>query len=401
MLVSSWDRRGLEAAGFEGFATISALPDTPVPRVAGVYVVLRTSDDPVRFRERSPAGHRKGRDPSVPVEVLEEAWIEGAGVLYVGKAGAGVGGSRGLRVRLSEYRRHGSAEGSSHWGGRFIWQLADADELLVAWLPTTDREPEILERELISAFRRQFGGRPFANRNDGQVHAVEVDGRGWPTRTRAHRSKRFLAAKRARLGEPHVAALNDLVQEIRADRQTASARAVDVPGIEQAVVPWFDPDGGGVSARLLVLLEAPGPKSVEPRGSGIISADNDDSTAEAFFRLREEAGLPRDALVAWNVVPWFLPDGDSFANASEVDVRAAARWLDRLLDLLPDLRFVLPMGVPATSGWVQLRARSPAARALPWQDVPHPSPQNLNTRPEARRAIVAGFRRAHEVAGGS
>ena len=394
MHIASWDRSGLEAAGFSGFVRFIELPTADVPPVAGVYVVVRTANTPVTFRKTSPAGRRNGRDPSVPVETLEEAWIEGAQVLYIGKAGPGASDKRGLRTRLAEYRRHGLGQGAPHWGGRFIWQLTDADDLVVAWLPTPGAEPEAAERALIARFRRDFGGRPFANRNDGHVRVVELGGRGWPTSPRAHRSKRFLATKRARLREPHVADLNDLVEEIRGERHVPRSPSGDGKPLESAAVPWFDPDGGGVAARVLVLLEAPGPKSVEPRGSGIISADNNDATAEAFFRLREQAGLPRDSLVAWNVVPWFLAAGDSFANASDADVRDAARWLDRLLALLPDLRYVLTMGAPARDGWLQLRERSAAARALAWQPVPHPSPQNLNTRAGAKDEILAGLRLA-------
>jgi hypothetical protein len=52
------------------------------------------------------------------------------------------------------------------------------------------------------------------------------------------------------------------------------------------------------------------------RGSGFISADNSDDTAANFFRLRDQASLPRDRLVAWNVVPWYQPDGERTANAT-------------------------------------------------------------------------------------
>ena len=51
--------------------------------------------------------------------------------------------------------------------------------------------------------------------------------------------------RRSRVDEPHVFALNALVRAWRA--------AVD----EQRFVPWFDPDGPGVNARILVLMESP------------------------------------------------------------------------------------------------------------------------------------------------
>jgi hypothetical protein len=52
-----------------------------------------------------------------------------------------------------------------HRGGRLIWQLADADELLVAWRSITwDEAARDFERRLLAAFAEQHDGRrPFAN----------------------------------------------------------------------------------------------------------------------------------------------------------------------------------------------------------------------------------------------
>lgn len=151
--------------------------------------------------------------------------------------------------------------------------------------------------------------------------------------------------------------------------------------------------GGGVAAQVVLLLEVPGPRSVEPRGSGIISANNNDDTAANLFRLREEAHLRRDRIVAWNIVPWFLESGSAWKNATPEDAAEAAGWLDWFVDLLPALEGVVSMGIPARDGWLHCRKVSTVARTLPFDDAPHPSPRNLNTRPEQRPEILAALAR--------
>ncbi|MEV4683514.1 hypothetical protein [Streptomyces kurssanovii] len=159
-------QHNLEARGFCGFIPFSGLPSSDVPAEGGVSVVLRSSLGPPRFLTTSPAGRRRQRDPSVPPEQLALEWVEGAHVLYIGKAAAGERAEHGLRGRLRQYARSGTGS-AGHWGGRYIWQLDDSSALLVAWCLTPDLDPAHAEADLIDEFVRLHGKPPFANLRRG------------------------------------------------------------------------------------------------------------------------------------------------------------------------------------------------------------------------------------------
>lgn len=157
-----WSRHALEQGGFHGFVPVSQLTSAEVPEAPGVYAVLRVSDATPRFAPTSGAGRFRGKDPSVAAEVLAKRWIEGPEVLYIGKATTGSAGRRGLRRRVDELRRFAVGEPVGHWGGRFVWQLEDHDELLVAW-NATEEDAAAVESRMLGDFVERYGVLPFAN----------------------------------------------------------------------------------------------------------------------------------------------------------------------------------------------------------------------------------------------
>lgn len=135
-----------------------------IPESPGVYAIARLSSEAPLFRSETTAGTLSRGNPTVAVTRLEHHWVAGAQVLYIGKADQRRNG-KALRTRLKEYLAFGEGSNNPHWGGRFIWQLADANDLIVAWC--LHDAPRSREKELIREFKTVNGSmRPFANLRD-------------------------------------------------------------------------------------------------------------------------------------------------------------------------------------------------------------------------------------------
>ena len=185
----------------------------------------------------------------------------------------------------------------------------------------------------------------------------------------------LLAARRCLVDAPHLAPLRHLARWISSE--TGSA------------VPDPDPLDGGVTARLLLLLETPGPAI---RGTGLVSRDNPTGTAANLFRFLQAAGIPRAETLIWNAVPWVIhAEGARNRVPRRSEIRAAAPYLAPLFACLPALRVVVLAGRVAGECESTIATLRPG---LPVCRIPHPSPIFVCTAPSVRERIAAGLSQA-------
>jgi len=161
----------IKKAGFTGFRTVEELfaDHTCIDKVKGIYLVLYLDTSHPKFLQigTGPALYKKKTNPNVAISVLKSNWIDKTIVIYIGKAGGknsdGEETKATLRSRLLTYLNFGKGKDVRHYGGRFIWQLANYKELVFCWKKLPDEEPYDVETTLICDFRSVFGKRPFAN----------------------------------------------------------------------------------------------------------------------------------------------------------------------------------------------------------------------------------------------
>lgn len=183
--------------------------------------------------------------------------------------------------------------------------------------------------------------------------------------------------REALLNQPHVRALTRYVYDLR----------------EQGLgeVPYFDPLDGGINARVLFLFEKPGPMTLGSRsGSGFISRNNDDRSAEATFHFMARAGIPRGMTVTWNVVPWW--NGTPSVRAAEL--RQGAREVRNLIMLLPHLQAVVFVGEKAKKARRYLKIPG-----LTFFSSAHPSPKVQARWPALWQSIPSDWAQVTPILG--
>jgi hypothetical protein len=134
-----------------------------IPQGTGIFAVLRPEGFEPEFLKKSTAGTFKKKDPSVPEPALDAEWVDGADILYIGKAGPGSKGNRGLRRQVQEFLDFGKGKPPGHWDGRLVWQLANSEALLIAWKELPAEELSTSEARYHAEFVEAYGRLPFAN----------------------------------------------------------------------------------------------------------------------------------------------------------------------------------------------------------------------------------------------
>jgi len=150
--------------GFSGFVAVSDLwaDSSQIPKDRGVYLILNPDFENCEFMLPGVGGFFKGKDPNVSIQELESNHVLGSIVVYIGKAGS-LTGKATLQSRLRQYLKFGQGKNIGHWGGRYIWQIKNHQNLVFCWKPTPDQDPRESEKSMIMEFSAKHGQRPFAN----------------------------------------------------------------------------------------------------------------------------------------------------------------------------------------------------------------------------------------------
>lgn len=186
-----------------------------------------------------------------------------------------------------------------------------------------------------------------------------------------------LDTRAAARGGPHVLAL---------DRYVAALRH------RYGAVPDVDPADGGTRARLLLLLETPGPGTAPLR---FVSRDNPTGTAANLRRFLSEAGLARRDTIIWNAVPQVIhAPGARNRAPRRAEVATGLAELPGFVALLPRLRAVVLAGRVAGAARAVLAAARPDLTVL---EMPHPSPTFVCTSPAVPARIRAALAEAAAV----
>ncbi|EYD77417.1 hypothetical protein Rumeso_00966 [Rubellimicrobium mesophilum DSM 19309] len=183
-----------------------------------------------------------------------------------------------------------------------------------------------------------------------------------------------IARRHALLARPAHAALAAFVTDLRAT----------LP----CLVPDMDPLDGGTNARVLLLLEKPGPGAAR---TGFVSRDNPSPTSAAIRGFLRRALLPREQTLLWNTVPAW----NGTIRVTGAEMTAGLDHLDALLRLLPRLDTVILAGARAARAEALLHGTG-----LRLVRSAHPSPQVRAAFPQRWAEIPDAWAQAREDSAG-
>jgi uracil-DNA glycosylase len=188
------------------------------------------------------------------------------------------------------------------------------------------------------------------------------------------------------LSEPHIKPLTEYLRQVN-----------EAMGVEYEM-PKFDPCDGGIHARALFLLEAPGPKAV---GSAFISRNNPDPTARNMCNFLANANIPRHDTLLWNIVPWYIGDKNTETGRSRIrpanrqDIVTALPYLETLIQLLSNLEIIVLAGGKAQSASKDIAKITSVTQI----NTCHASNLALNGKPERRTELAASFAHIAQMLG--
>lgn len=198
---------------------------------------------------------------------------------------------------------------------------------------------------------------------------------------RRMRDAAYRADQWARRFEVHIRPINELVDELGARHDAGCP-------------PYVAPMYRGTAAPVLAVLRDPGPKAGGAQGSGFLSVENDDQTAERQCVFMSEAGLDPSDVLPWNAYPWYINAAPTRSQLGD-----GVEPLRRLIELMPRLQVVLLLGKDAQRGWqVFLDAHGGLVRRRGIEVLPtyhpsrgalqHPDPVERTRREEHIRATL-------------
>jgi len=160
----------------------------------------------------------------------------------------------------------------------------------------------------------------------------------------------FKISQEAELWAEHVAPINSLVEDLRAQN----------PGEAGASVQFAAPLHGGTDATILCLMPAPEATHRPQEGQDILSSEDDNPLVEAYSELLAWAGIDAKEVLMWNAYPWYRSE-DETGRLNAAQMNAGLEPMSRLLRLAPTLRAVILMGKGPEEFWAKLVKKYPEA----------------------------------------